>query len=137
MTCRSRPATASSTGRWVRVRPTPRASPTSGSDDRPCPAHRDRALVSTRPASPCLTEAGPAPDIGGICPRAMRLPARPSRGDHGAMVAIAQRARRAPARDALGPWALDVVHNVDCARGLRALPDDCLDVIVTSPPYWG
>jgi DNA methylase len=52
------------------------------------------------------------------------------------MVAIAQRARRSPA-DALGPWALDVVHNVDCARGLRALPDDCLDVIVTSPPYWG
>jgi DNA modification methylase len=53
------------------------------------------------------------------------------------MVAIAQRIRRAPERDALGSWALDVVHNVDCARGLRGLPDDCLDVIVTSPPYWG
>jgi DNA modification methylase len=37
----------------------------------------------------------------------------------------------------LGPWALDAVHNVDCARGLRELPDDCVDVIVTSPPYWG
>jgi DNA modification methylase len=38
---------------------------------------------------------------------------------------------------ALGPWALDTVHNVDCERGLRELPADCLDVVVTSPPYWG
>ncbi|HEX7838338.1 MAG TPA: site-specific DNA-methyltransferase [Kofleriaceae bacterium] len=37
----------------------------------------------------------------------------------------------------LGPWQLDTVHNVDCARGLKALPADCIDVIVTSPPYWG
>src|SRR3954467_14633714 len=58
----------------------------------------------------------------------------------GAMARAAQpRSRRPPAgdgSDALGPWALDTVHNVDCARGLRALPDDCLDVVVTSPPYW-
>jgi DNA modification methylase len=56
------------------------------------------------------------------------------------MVALARpRARRrgAPASDALGPWTLDTVHNVDCEHGLRALPDDCLDVVVTSPPYWG
>ena len=39
--------------------------------------------------------------------------------------------------DALGPWALDTVHNVDCELGLRELPADCLDVVVTSPPYWG
>ena len=29
------------------------------------------------------------------------------------------------------------MHNVDCERGLRALPADCVDVVVTSPPYWG
>lgn len=46
-------------------------------------------------------------------------------------------ARTRRAAGALGPWALDTVHNVDCARGLGALPADCLDVIVTSPPYWG
>lgn len=39
--------------------------------------------------------------------------------------------------DRLGPWQLDTVHPVDCARGLAELPDDCLDVVVTSPPYWG
>lgn len=37
----------------------------------------------------------------------------------------------------LGPWALDQVHNVDALSGFRAMPSDCLDVIVTSPPYWG
>lgn len=37
----------------------------------------------------------------------------------------------------LGPWALDTVHNVDCLTGLRKTPSDSLDVIVTSPPYWG
>ena len=39
--------------------------------------------------------------------------------------------------DILGPWSLDKTHNVDCLRGLRNLPSDCLDVVVTSPPYWG
>ncbi|MBU3077820.1 DNA-methyltransferase [Sphingomonas quercus] len=39
--------------------------------------------------------------------------------------------------DKLGKWELDQTHNVDCLMGLRGLPDDCLDVIVTSPPYWG
>lgn len=38
---------------------------------------------------------------------------------------------------ALGPYALDRVHPVDCARGLGALPEACVDAIVTSPPYWG
>jgi DNA modification methylase len=37
----------------------------------------------------------------------------------------------------LGPLALDTVHNVDCLVGLRQLPTDTIDVIVTSPPYWG
>jgi DNA modification methylase len=37
----------------------------------------------------------------------------------------------------LGSWELNGVHNVDCAAGLRGLPDGCVDVVVTSPPYWG
>ena len=37
----------------------------------------------------------------------------------------------------LGLWEVDKVHNVDCLEGLRGLPEDCVDVIVTSPPYWG
>ena len=37
----------------------------------------------------------------------------------------------------LGPYALNAVHPVDCRRGLAALPDDCIDVVITSPPYWG
>jgi len=37
----------------------------------------------------------------------------------------------------LGAWNLDTVHNVDCLVGLRRLPTDSLDVVVTSPPYWG
>lgn len=42
-----------------------------------------------------------------------------------------------PGHDTLGPWALDTVHNADCLQGLRQLPADSLDVVVTSPPYWG
>lgn len=37
----------------------------------------------------------------------------------------------------LGAWELNQVHNTDCAVGLRGLPNDSIDVIVTSPPYWG
>ncbi len=37
----------------------------------------------------------------------------------------------------LGPWQLNRVHNVDALLGLRGLPSDSLDVVVTSPPYWG
>jgi DNA modification methylase len=37
----------------------------------------------------------------------------------------------------LGPWDLNTVHPIDCFEGLKQLPADCLDVVVTSPPYWG
>ena len=37
----------------------------------------------------------------------------------------------------LGPWKLDTVHNADCLAALKEIPDDVLDVAVTSPPYWG
>ena len=39
--------------------------------------------------------------------------------------------------DTLGRWALDTIHNTDCMDGLRQLPTGSLDVVVTSPPYWG
>jgi DNA modification methylase len=45
--------------------------------------------------------------------------------------------RALTSRTTVGPWALDQTHNVDCLEGLRRLPDDVLDVVVTSPPYWG
>ncbi|HEX8234562.1 MAG TPA: site-specific DNA-methyltransferase [Abditibacteriaceae bacterium] len=37
----------------------------------------------------------------------------------------------------LGKWPLNSVHNTDCLQGLKGLPDDCIDIAVTSPPYWG
>lgn len=32
---------------------------------------------------------------------------------------------------------LNKVHNLDCLQGLKQLPNDSVDVCVTSPPYWG
>lgn len=29
------------------------------------------------------------------------------------------------------------IHNLDCLSGLKELPDNSLDICVTSPPYWG
>jgi len=37
----------------------------------------------------------------------------------------------------LGPWALNTTHNEDCLKGLKHIPDDSFDVVITSPPYWG
>ena len=37
----------------------------------------------------------------------------------------------------LGCWALNYVHNVDCAVGLQAIPTNSVDVVITLPPYWG
>ena len=32
---------------------------------------------------------------------------------------------------------INKIHNVDCLEGLKSLPDKCLDVVITSPPYYG
>jgi DNA modification methylase len=40
-------------------------------------------------------------------------------------------------RRRLGPWELNVVHNAEALAALKKVPSDCLDVVVTSPPYWG
>jgi DNA modification methylase len=37
----------------------------------------------------------------------------------------------------LGPWELNKVHPIDCLDALKQIPKNCLDIAVTSPPYWG
>lgn len=37
----------------------------------------------------------------------------------------------------LGPYVLDTTTQGDCLELIPALPDDSIDVVVTSPPYWG
>jgi DNA modification methylase len=32
---------------------------------------------------------------------------------------------------------INAIHNMDCLEGLRNLPDNSVDICVTSPPYWG
>jgi DNA modification methylase len=39
--------------------------------------------------------------------------------------------------DMLGPFPLDGVTCGDCRKLILDLPDESVDVIVTSPPYWG
>ena len=36
--------------------------------------------------------------------------------------------------DALIEW-LDGIHNMDSLKGMRELPDACIDLVITSPPY--
>ena len=31
---------------------------------------------------------------------------------------------------------INQIHNMDCLEGLKQLPDNCIDCIITSPPYW-
>src|SRR5206468_4667562 len=37
----------------------------------------------------------------------------------------------------IGEWELNQVHNIGCEKGLKGLPDNCIDIVITSPPYWG
>lgn len=32
---------------------------------------------------------------------------------------------------------LNKVHNMNCLEGLKQLPDESIDMVITSPPYWG
>jgi DNA modification methylase len=41
------------------------------------------------------------------------------------------------AMQTLGDWELNEVHCADSAQALQKLPNDCVDLIITSPPYWG
>lgn len=51
--------------------------------------------------------------------------------------AVSSQRTESTVRDRLGPWELDTVNNVDCLEGLRLVPSDSLDIVITSPPYWG
>ena len=44
---------------------------------------------------------------------------------------------KAATSERIGPYELNEVHPVNCFEALKQLPNDCLDVAVTSPPYWG
>jgi len=35
----------------------------------------------------------------------------------------------------LGPWELGRVHRAEALRALEQLPDDCVDALITDPPY--
>jgi DNA modification methylase len=37
----------------------------------------------------------------------------------------------------LGPFTVNKVYNEDCYQALMKMPDGCVDVAITSPPYWG
>lgn len=37
----------------------------------------------------------------------------------------------------LGPFQLNRAHEGDCLELIQQLPDESIDVVVTSPPYWG
>ena len=32
---------------------------------------------------------------------------------------------------------LNRIHNIGCLEGMKGLPNECVDIVVTSPPYWG
>src|SRR6185437_6708791 len=37
----------------------------------------------------------------------------------------------------IGPYQINRVQQGDCLQLMQALPDESIDVLVTSPPYWG
>lgn len=40
-------------------------------------------------------------------------------------------------RTKIGPYCRDMVHQGDCLELIADLPEQSVDVLVTSPPYWG
>jgi DNA modification methylase len=40
-------------------------------------------------------------------------------------------------QDHIGPFPLNTVTRGDCRKLVLDLPDDSVDVVITSPPYWG
>lgn len=35
----------------------------------------------------------------------------------------------------LGNFDLNNIYNIECVEGMKQLPDNCIDLVVTSPPY--
>ncbi|MCP4362786.1 MAG: site-specific DNA-methyltransferase [Chloroflexi bacterium] len=34
-------------------------------------------------------------------------------------------------------FEINKIHHMNCLEGLQAIPDNCVDIAITSPPYWG
>ena len=35
----------------------------------------------------------------------------------------------------IGPFAINEVHLIDCVEGMKLMPENSIDMVVTSPPY--
>ena len=35
----------------------------------------------------------------------------------------------------VGEFEINNIYNIDCLLGMQKLPNDCIDLVVTSPPY--
>ena len=35
----------------------------------------------------------------------------------------------------LGDFEINNIYNIDCLIGMKKMPNDCIDLVVTSPPY--
>jgi DNA modification methylase len=76
--------------------------------------------------------------LDGSAPRPLTLPNMDSEAsDTPPLHLPAAGHERNPPTHYLGPWRLDSVHNAECLSAMRDLPTDSVDVVVTSPPYWG
>lgn len=39
-------------------------------------------------------------------------------------------------KNSLPPELLNTVHCMDCLEFMKGLPDGCIDLVLTDPPYW-
>jgi site-specific DNA-methyltransferase (adenine-specific) len=37
----------------------------------------------------------------------------------------------------VGQFERNQIYNMDCLDGLKQIPDNSIDIAITSPPYWG
>jgi len=35
----------------------------------------------------------------------------------------------------LGNFEINNIYNIDCLEGMKGLPNECINLVVTSPPY--
>ncbi len=35
----------------------------------------------------------------------------------------------------LGNFEINNIYNIDCLIGMKELPSECIDLVITSPPY--
>lgn len=39
-------------------------------------------------------------------------------------------------KELLGSLELNRIYQMDCLEGIKLIPDNCIDLIITSPPYF-